>query len=41
MAGISFVIPCKVLKIAQNAEINQLFQFRDVVRIGHLAFNRP
>ena len=27
MAGISFVIPCKVLKIAQIAAINQLIQF--------------
>ena len=29
MAAISFVIPCKVLKIAQIAEINQLIQ------VGH------
>ena len=29
MAGISFVIPCKVLKIAYFAEINQLIQ------VGH------
>ena len=31
MAGISFVIACKEVKIAQIAQINQLFQHQNLI----------
>ena len=33
MADISFNIPCKELKIAQIAQVNQLLQFLNLARI--------